>query len=673
MYKDCRFDFKKGLLTIQNSCIKRTMLICDEGMIPLGLYDEQTGKAWQRTYEDNLLIAAPFSDTKVTVWGEVEDHFGLSDEHLAVHVCWHNERLERFEKIFEIYPELPWIHMRCEVCSEKSIEMQTQAVTKYKGIEGAYKAESSKNIADFDAIDILMLPKGHYRLHEVNFIDQSDGNNTLVRESARPLYTQGFGEEKGVGHLFTIEDTVDGQAVMLVKESPAFYSKLGNNTCDFYIKDNKAVYLTGTGLEGQELSREGVFAYGSTVGVGAIDEMKENWRKLYRAMWHGEEQIRVFSNTWGDRSQDRAVCHDFMMEEIHMASKLGVQVVQIDDGWQIGHSGNSAQDGPRLWERYYDQNPNFWQVNTLKFPQGLAPLAEEAKKYNIELGLWFSPDSYNYFENWEKDAEVLLGFYKKYGIRRFKLDAITLGSKLSERNYLRFLEKINKESHGRICVNQDITADVRMGHLYYREYGNLFVENRYTDFGSYYPYCTLKSLWQLSHYIPAGRLQIECLNNARNKDKYPKDDMFAPALHSIDYIFAVAMVANPLLWMEMSHLEKKDAMKLKEIIEVWHRHSKAFIDADICPIGQMPSGQSFTGFNIKQSKNEGYLLLFREVSKNVAFDYVIPQFDGKEYDFEVIKSNGDIELLQQKGGVLNVKIEQPRTYALVKYTASKFI
>ena len=41
-----------------------------------------------------------------------------------------------------------------------------------------------------------------------------------------------------------------------------------------------------------------------------------------------------------------------------------------------------------------------------------------------------------------------------------------------------------------------------MGYLAAREYGTLFVENRYTDFGNYYPHRTLRNLWMLARYVP---------------------------------------------------------------------------------------------------------------------------------------------------------------------------
>lgn len=53
----------------------------------------------------------------------------------------------------------------------------------------------------------------------------------------------------------------------------------------------------------------------------------------------------------------------------------------------------------------------------------------------------------------------------------------------------------------------DETAGRRGGYHYLNEYGNLFLENRYTDWTNYYPYTTLRNLWMLSKYVPAEKFQ----------------------------------------------------------------------------------------------------------------------------------------------------------------------
>ena len=75
--------------------------------------------------------------------------------------------------------------------------------------------------------------------------------------------------------------------------------------------------------------------------------------------------------------------------------------------------------------------------------------------------------------------------------------------------------------------------------------GNIFLENRYTDWQNYYPYWTLRNLWMLSKYVPAEKLQIEFLNKWRNTDKY-KGEVFAPENYSFEYLFATTLAGQPL-------------------------------------------------------------------------------------------------------------------------------
>ncbi|MFQ9799671.1 MAG: hypothetical protein ACLR23_12930 [Clostridia bacterium] len=97
---------------------------------------------------------------------------------------------------------------------------------------------------------------------------------------------------------------------------------------------------------------------------------------------------------------------------------------------------------------------------------------------------------------------------------------------------------------GRSPSNQDITAEIRLGYVYHKQYGTLFAENRYTGSTSYYPHNTLKNLWHLRPVLSRHPLQFELLNNRRNADQYG-DDPLAPSQYSIDYEFATVMLANP--------------------------------------------------------------------------------------------------------------------------------
>jgi alpha-galactosidase len=220
----------------------------------------------------------------------------------------------------------------------------------------------------------------------------------------------------------------------------------------------------------------------------------------------------------------------------------------------------------------------------------------------------------------------------------------------------------------------DVTAEVRFGYLYEKQYGTLFVENRYTNAGSYYPHRTLKNLWLLAEVVPARRLQFEVLNHRRNAQKYG-DDPLAPANYSIDYLFASVMVSNPLLWMEMQHLSPEDRRKLAEIVCVFRKEREQLRNAEVLPIGKLPDGTAFTGFQAIVDATNGYLILFREYTGDSNYRFTLHDLAGKNLEIEILASNlaasnfavGD---KVDSEGRLDVELRQPRSYVFLKYRVS---
>ena len=101
------------------------------------------------------------------------------------------------------------------------------------------------------------------------------------------------------------------------------------------------------------------------------------------------------SNTWGDRHQDQAICEEFLLKELRRAGEIGVDILQIDDGWECGITSNSKRSSSGVWEGYYNDSQDFWKVNPERFPHGLEAVIQYADGLGIEAGLWFSPDSSN--------------------------------------------------------------------------------------------------------------------------------------------------------------------------------------------------------------------------------------------------------------------------------------
>ena len=205
----------------------------------------------------------------------------------------------------------------------------------------------------------------------------------------------------------------------------------------------------------------------------------------------------------------------------------------------------------------------------------------------------------------------------------------------------------------------------RLNYLCGREYGTIFVENRYTrGLHAYYPHRVLRNLWSIARYIPSNRFQFEMLNPDLFRTAYGDDDPFAPDLYDMDYLFASVMLSNPLFWLELQHLGARRRNQLAPIMEVWKAHREALASADIAPIGEKPCGRSHTGFLVSQDGVPTYLLLFREMTdRNVGkFEFPVKGIQG-----EVLCSNGDVSVAID-GNTVTATYAKPRSYAFIKLT-----
>ena len=338
----------------------------------------------------------------------------------------------------------------------------------------------------------------------------------------------------------------------------------------------------------------------------------------------------LLSNTWGDRNRDGRINEDFLRREINAGARLGVDILQIDDGWQKGTTSNSvdakAKNG--VWEGFHKSDSAFWNVNPDRFPNGLAPLAEAARAQGMRLGLWFAPDSDDDFANSPKDADTLLRLHREFGINDIKIDGIKLRSKKGEQNLRAFFERVLEGLDGSVVFDGDVTAEVRPGYFGMMDIGPIFVENRYTDWHGYWPHHTLRNLWSLSHYLDPVRLRMEFLNNGRSIQKYQNDPL-APHTYRPDYLFATVMFAAPLGWFEVAELAPDYFEAAVPLIAVWKKHRDALYAGTTFPIGDAPDGTSWTGFaSVARDRKTAYVLIFRELPESGEATLFVPHFDG---------------------------------------------
>ena len=370
--------------------------------------------------------------------------------------------------------------------------------------------------------------------------------------------------------------------------------------------------------------------------------------------------VRSLSNTWGDRNRDARINEAFVGGEIDAAARLGVDVVQLDDGWQAGRSENSAQGGGK-WTGFWSDEA-FWQPHPSRFPRGLTPLVRQARAAGVQIGLWYAPDSADGFANWQRDANAILALHHEHGVRHFKLDAIDLPDRDAEANLHRLFDALIEGSNGAIAVDLDATAGRRPDYLARPDIGPIFVENRYTDWASYYPHLTLRTLWQLAHWIAPSRLRMEWLNPDRNVQKYGADPL-APVHYKADYLFAITAAASPLAWMELQHLSKQRCDEARPAIEAWRRHRRELHAGAVTPIGEEPDGRSWTGLLGGDAAGPLHLLVFREFNQRGAFELALPSASGRQV--ERVAGEGEAAW---RGDRLAITLPGPRRFGWFRLT-----
>ena len=131
------------------------------------------------------------------------------------------------------------------------------------------------------------------------------------------------------------------------------------------------------------------------------------------------------------------------------------------------------------------------------------------------------------------------------------------------------------------------------------------------------------------------------------------------------------MAGQPLAWMEASNLPE-EAFEISSIVKGYREIMHEFHNGTILPIGQEPSGRSWTGFQSITSPDEGFLLLYRELTPDD--ESTIPTWlpDDRKVKFTRVIGNGrSFSSRILHNGHLKVRLDKPNDFVLYKYKISK--
>jgi len=482
------------------------------------------------------------------------------------------EKFRRIEILYRyiLYDTIPAIGIEIELISGV-----TPLV--YRGCRHYEKFNKIRDFSCCSIMDTLTLPESK-PCKSLEFRMRTDYHNDLLVENC----------DRSDG-LYGVNIFTGGQVIWL-QEAPPSEERMEIFEADFLVTEN-VISSCGSGFTAFDIiPGQRMKSCRHTLLIGR--DCGEACRKYLQRRGYGQNNSagKVTVNPWGGGNFNTLVNEEFLLREISAAAECRADIYQIDDGFQ---SGGNLGDLSAL-NRYI--TPEYWQFASDRFPEGPDKVVWHAQKNGIKLSLWFAPGCNREFD--DESLTVLLNWQKRYGINIFKLDGVVLDSCRAHDNFRKLLESLKSSG---ITVNLDVTNGLRGGVCEFGEFGPVFLENRYVNQTwvdvPYDPEATLKNLWQLSKYIPAGNIQIEVPSPQDIIEDFFGQNGRPPRPDRYDFKFwlAAAMPALPLLWFQPSKQSTKIRHDCREMMKIYRECQRLISGGDIVPVGAVP-GCGITGF-----------------------------------------------------------------------------
>ena len=400
----------------------------------------------------------------------------------------------------------------------------------------------------------------------------------------------------------------DTGGIALVKESHKCVNQGGHAGGGFVCDDSTGLHCSGWGLRAGELNgadfTEG-WASWCIVWTGGDFERALAFKAFDHMRYpiDPERDIYIQANTWGstDNGQDarRAAGQDSVLKEIEVCAELGIDVLQIDDGWQVAPKNPSWQPGGNGWHPHPETHPGGW-----------ATVREKATACGVKLGLWAAAQPVS--------LEALKSNFTDGGFLQYKLDFASLKSRADIDALMHKVRAFIAWTGHRVRVNWDVTENPpRYGYFFAREYGSIYLENRKPERPLsviYRPHTVLRDLWQVAKYLNLHRFQC----SIQNVDRV--DPAFSDAhQHSHAYATAIALMGIPLFFQETKYYSDAAKAEISELLAVYKAQRESIYRGIVHPIGARPDNASWTGFQSHLADEQrGYLTVFRERCNAVA-------------------------------------------------------
>jgi hypothetical protein len=130
------------------------------------------------------------------------------------------------------------------------------------------------------------------------------------------------------------------------------------------------------------------------------------------------------------------------------------------------------------------------------------------------------------------------------------------------------------------------------------------------------------------------------------------------------------MAAQPLAWFEGTGLPAEAIEVVAPVIKKYREIQADLHRGSIFPIGDEPSGRSWTGFQSIQ-EGKGYFLVFREANDNAKYEMKTGIDEGKTIKCTPITGKGStFSAKVGQNGIVTFKLAEKNSYALYSYSVN---
>jgi DUF1680 family protein len=437
---------------------------------------------------------------------------------------------------------------------------------------------------------------------------------------------------------------------ILVKESHKCVNQPGVATGSFETGPG-GIGVTGLGLGAADLDAgsyrkcwaDWIVPYAGD-STDALLALKEFDRLRYPVR---SSDLYIMANTWGDSENptdgQHAAGEDNVLKEIASQADLGIDVQQIDDGWQ----------GPG-----YTQ----WRPAADVYPQGWSKVKDFAAREKVKLGLWAS---------WVIPEADLEWNFDHGGFSYVKLDFSQLNTKARLDSFMNKVRSFVQYTHNQVRINWDVTENApRVGYFYAREFGNVWLENRKPVIPAnaiYTPYRVLRDAWQVAKYVNLNKFQLPIQNMGRI-DRQASNAY----LYSDSYSAAIALMGSPMFF-ELTQFYPDTAREaVKRVVTAYKRERDDLFKGYVFPVGDMPDDSNWTGFqDVIPGGKEGYLLIFRELRNGKETADIRLRFIHDKYlELTDLLSGTRKAVFVDKGGFARFTMEKPADFRFYRYAVA---